>query len=114
MDSAERVKILLEKQIPDRMGLYEHFWPETLKEYWPEQGYPVNAESARYFGYDLINCGGWFNTESFPGTKEIVEETEEWRVTVDGSGAKLKHWKNKSGTPEHIDFEVTNPEKWKK
>lgn len=78
MNSAERVKILLEKQIPDRMGLYEHFWPETLKEYWPEQGYPVNAESARYFGFDLINCGGWFNTESFPGTKEIVEETDDW------------------------------------
>lgn len=114
MNSAERTRILLKKQIPDRMGLYEHFWPETLNEYWPKQGYPKDAKPEGYFNYDLINCGGWFNTESFPGRKEIVEETEEWQVAIDGRGAKLKLWKKKSGTPEHIAFEVTAPEKWKK
>jgi len=114
MNSAERVKTLLNKEIPDMMGLYEHYWPETLNEYWPKQGYPKGTLPEMYFNYDLIGCGGWFNSIPFQDRNEIVEETEEWRVTIDGRGAKLKLWKNKSGTPEHIDFEVTSPEKWKK
>jgi uroporphyrinogen decarboxylase len=48
------------------------------------------------------------------GTKEVIKETEEWRIIKDGRGATLKFWKNKSGTPEHIDFEITDREKWKK
>lgn len=114
MNSVERVKTLLNKKIPDRMGLYEHYWPETLNECWPKQGYPKDVKPEIYFNYDLMNCGGWFNTEPFPGKKEIVEETEEWQVIVDGRGAKLKLWKKKSGAPEHIGFEVTSPAKWKK
>jgi len=37
MTSYERVKTLLNKEIPDRMELFDHFWPETLRCYWPKQ-----------------------------------------------------------------------------
>jgi hypothetical protein len=43
---------------------------------------------------------------------EIVEETAEWKVVRNGSGALLKWWKDKSGTPEHIDFHLTSREIW--
>ena len=112
MTSKERVKILLDKKIPDRMGLYEHFWPETLSEYWPAQGYPKDGPPESYFDYDIVNCGGWINTEFFPEKKEVVEETNEWQITKDGFDTTLKYWKKKSGTPEHLHFEVTTPEKW--
>jgi len=62
----------------------------------------------------MIACGGWFNTEPFMGQHQVLQETEEWHVIRDGRGAALKYWKRKSGTPEHIDFEVSTPEKWKK
>jgi len=114
MTSKERVTTLLKREIPDRMGLYEHFWPETLRDFWPGQGYTKDEKPEYYFDYDIIKCGGGFNSEPFLGQKEVIEETEEWQIIKDGRGATLKHWKNKSGTPEHIDFEVRTPERWKK
>lgn len=124
MNSKERVATLLRREVADRMGLYEHFWPETLRDYWPKEGYPqppVDPNGRRpfeewpdyYFGYDLVNCGGWFDTAPFPGRREVVEETAEWEVIRDGRGATLKFWKKKSGTPEHIGFTIDSPEKWK-
>jgi len=112
MTSKERVTALLNKTIPDKMGLFEHFWGETLGESWLSQGYPKDENPQYHFDYDIVNCGGWFNSEAFPGRSEVVEESAEWKVTRNGNGATLKLWKNKSGTPEHIDFEVTTPEKW--
>lgn len=114
MTSRERVAALLRKEIPDAMGLYEHFWPETLRDYWPQQGYPKDSKPEEYFNYDLVNCGGWFNSEPFLQKEEVIEETDEWKVLRNGRGTRLKYWKNKSGTPEHIGFEVATPEIWKK
>ncbi|MFN4227490.1 MAG: uroporphyrinogen decarboxylase family protein [Candidatus Ratteibacteria bacterium] len=144
MDSRERVSMLLiKKELPDRMGIYEHFWPETLSN-WVKEGYPtkkvykkqgetrwdentgryINVEKEGeyiepvnpldYFDYDIVGCGGWFDTSLFPGRREIIEETDQWQIIKDSRGAILKWWKNKSGTPEHIDFEIKTPEIWKK
>jgi hypothetical protein len=33
----------------------------------------------------------------------VLEETDEWEVKRNGSGAALKYWKHKMGTPKHID-----------
>jgi len=112
MTSRERISAILRHEIPDRMGLYEHFWPETLNEVWPGQGYPSGQSPETIFDYDIAGCGGWFASESFLGRNDLVAETDEWRVVRDGRGASLKYWKHKSGTPEHIDFEVTTPERW--
>jgi uroporphyrinogen decarboxylase len=43
-----------------------------------------------------------------------VEETDEWTVRRNGAGAALKYWKHKSGTPEHIDFVMTDRETWER
>ncbi|MDD3926090.1 MAG: uroporphyrinogen decarboxylase family protein, partial [bacterium] len=96
---------------PDRMGCYEHFWSETLGKAWPEQGY-TGDDHVDYFGLDMRLAGGGVNTEPFPGRRDVIEESAEWQVVRDGHGATLKYWKERSGTPEHIGFEVTTPEKW--
>lgn len=103
---------MLDKQIPDRIGLFEHFWPETLRECWPKQGYPEDTGPAEFFDYDLRGAGGWLDTVPFRGVHEVIDETDEWQVARDGRGAILKHWKHKSGTPEHIGFTVTDPQTW--
>lgn len=104
---------LLEKKTPDRMGLFEHFWPETLDRHWIEQGYPKDADPVDFFGFDLRG-GPWAIDTRLVRCEEdeVLEETEEWRVTRNGHGATLKYWKEKSGTPEHIDFTIVTPEKW--
>ena len=112
MNSRQRMTALLNKEIPDRMGLFEHFWPETIPQYWVNEGYPEGEDPHDFFGLDLRGAGGWLDTTPFPGTSELLEETDEWRVTKDGRGAILKNWKNKSGTPQHIDFTVKSPKEW--
>ena len=115
MTSRERVTLLLNKQIPDQMGLYEHFWGDNFHDdQWIAQGYPKGTDPVRYYDYDLVNCGGWFDTSPVPGRCEVIEETDEWQITRDGRGAIMKNWKNKCGCPEHIGFEITTPAVWKK
>jgi len=114
MKSCERVATLLNREIPDQMGVFEHFWFETLGDYWSAQGYPRDADPAVYFDYDMAPVPYELDTVPFSGVQELIEETDEWVITRDGCGATLKTWKNRSGTPEHIGFEATTPQKWRK
>jgi uroporphyrinogen decarboxylase len=114
MISRDVMMALLNKEIPERMGVYEHWWPETLNQYWISQGYPARANPEEFFNYDITSCGGWFNSEPFMNVTETVEDSDQWRLIRDGRGALLKYWKHKSGTPEHVDFEVKTREAWAK
>lgn len=114
---------MAEKKYVDRVGLFEGFWSETLIK-WVSEGYPtcvqiINGQEmlqpkdpALYFDFDLQKTGGYFDTEPLLGFVKLVDETDEWKVVKNGAGATLKWWKNKSGTPEHIDFSVTNRKIW--
>ena len=118
-------RLLLSDGEFDRVGLFDHFWPETPG-LWVEQGYPTRTiykagrevvepeNPSRRFDFDMHPSGGWFNTEAIPGAAEVIEETDEWLVRRNGSGAALKWWKHKSGTPEHIDFRMTSREIWQR
>ncbi|MGV7223365.1 MAG: uroporphyrinogen decarboxylase family protein [Nitrospinales bacterium] len=114
MNSNDRIRMILDKQIPDRIGAFEHFWPETLADEWLSQGYPEGANPYKYFDYDIIACGPWewFDSTPFIGRKEIIEETEDWVIYKNGRGATLKEMKRTSPCPEHISFEVTSPPAW--
>lgn len=112
MTSRERITLLLQHELPDRMGLFEHFWGETLNDYWPAQGYPKGVPPEQHFDYDICFGGGWLDTQPFRLPGATVAETDEWRVVKDGRGASLKYWKHKSGTPEHIAFDCTTPARW--
>lgn len=114
MTSRERVATLLKKQIPDRMGLYEHLWGETIPQAWEAQGYPKDARLEAFFDYDIVAGGPWIDNSLVPGHKEILEETDEWQVIRDGRMATTRTWKKRSGTPEHVGFEITTPDAWRK
>lgn len=113
LSGRERMLKILAHELPDRVGLFEHFWGETLREdVWGAQGYPVDTNPTEYFNYDLFG-GPWaVDTAIWPGRLDVIEETDEWQIAKDGLGAVLKTWKNKSGTPEHIDFTITSPQAW--
>ena len=46
--------------------------------------------------------------------EEVVEETGETKLVRNANGALLRYWKDKSGTPEHVDFLVKDREGWEK
>jgi len=112
----EVVDALLRNKPADRVALRDSPWSDTLRK-WTKQGYPTDendkpVDPVDHFGFDMAGAGGWFDWQPLQGFKEIEEETDEWEVRRNGAGAALKYWKNKSGTPEHIDFRMTSREVW--
>jgi len=107
---------LLRNKPAERIALHEGIWADTLRK-WVGQGMPADDEGnatdpAEHFGLDMVGAGGWFDLLPIRGFSEIIEETDEWKVVRNGAGAALKWWKNKSGTPEHVDFTMTSREVW--
>ena len=115
MTSRERINCILSLEVPDRMGLYDHFWKETIPDYWIHEGYPEGTSPEDHFGYDIERVqASWFKVAPLYHQDETVDETNEWRVSRNGFGATLKHWKHKSGTPQHIAFDCASREIWEK
>ena len=123
MQSRALIHGLLTNGRHDRVGLFDHFWPETLPR-WVSQGYPTRTEVQdgqavsqpedfhEVFGYDIELCYAPVNRLPLPGYEEVLQETEEWVIKRNGAGAAFKSWKHKSGTPEHIDFRMSSREVW--
>jgi hypothetical protein len=62
----------------------------------------------------LGTLGTRINNDAIEGISDVIEESEEWVIRRNGSGAQLKWWKHKSGTPEHIGFDMTSREVWER
>ena len=118
MTPREVIDNLVRKKKSERVGLTDAPWGDTLRK-WVGEGYPVDEEDnpvnpAEHFGFDVYGVGGWFDLAPLRGTEEVLEETDDWVIKRNGAGAALKWWKNKSGTPEHIDFRMTSREIWER
>ena len=119
MTSYEVVENLMRGKPSERVGFHEAIWEDTL-ERWITEGYPTKtvdgeekpSDPADNLPYDMVGVGGWFDAMPLRHVSELLEETDEWAVRRNGAGAALKYWKNKSGTPEHIDFLMTSREVW--
>jgi len=116
--SRELIDALLRKRPADRVGLQDSPWPDTLRK-WLDEGYPDGGKGEPvspvvHFGFDMMNVGGSFDVLPIRGQNQVIEETDEWRITRNGAGAALKWSKNKSGTPEHIDFHMTSRKVWER
>ncbi|MFW6189302.1 MAG: uroporphyrinogen decarboxylase family protein [Planctomycetota bacterium] len=114
--SRKLIRNLLTGGPAERVGLWESPWNDTLQK-WIEQGYPTGEAGEpvpphRHFGFDIWPAGGWFDLMPLRGRHEVLEETDEWVVARNGAGAVFKNWKHKSGTPEHIDFDMTDRRTW--
>lgn len=111
-----RIRAGARKPQADHVPLHDSPWGDTLAR-WVSQGMPANdqglpVDPVVHFGFDMAGCAGWFDWHARRGYSETVEETEQWRVVRNGSGALLKWWKHKSGTPEHIGFHLTDRHVW--
>jgi uroporphyrinogen decarboxylase len=107
----------------DRVGVFDVCWSEVPK-LWVQQGLPTQPviENGRevtkpvdlgaHLGFDLQFAGGWLDPKPIRGFEEVLEEADEWIVKRNGAGAAFKFWKHKSGTPEHIDFQMSSREIW--
>lgn len=120
MDSRQLIKNILTKQPAKRMGFRDNIWPETEVK-WRAQGYMVKSKEGGGEP-ENISFNDWFdsdmyerwniNTQPIMGYREVIEESDEWIITKNGAGAVFKNWKNRTGVPEHMDFEMNSREIW--
>jgi uroporphyrinogen decarboxylase len=112
----EAITRLMRGERADHIPVHDSPWGDTLQKWvtqgmpTDEKGHPVNP--VEHFGFDMAGCGGWWDWHPRRGVNEVVEETDAWRIVRNGSGALLKWWKHRSGTPEHIGFHLTSREVW--
>jgi uroporphyrinogen decarboxylase len=114
MTPREIIKALLAKEIPERVGLNEHFWPHIIDNAWGEQGIPSDVDFIERFNLDIQGVAWFCCPGPRPDLECVVEESDEWIVNRSAWGSSFKTWKHKAGTPEHVDFMLTTPEVWKK
>ncbi len=90
------IKTLLNHDVPERMGLHEHFWPFICENAWAEQGIPEGTDFTRRFDLDLESIF-WLKFDGpRPDLAAVVDESDEWVVQRDGWGASTKNWKAKA------------------
>jgi len=108
----ERATLLFNHKKPDRIGLYEHFWGDTHKD-WLEKGkIQEGTDFNKHFNFDIVPSG-WFNMAGdMDFTPVVVAEDEDTITTKDQNHAILRRHKKHDATPEHIDFTVNCREKW--
>ncbi len=112
------VEAVMRGGAPERIPVMDRPWKDTLEK-WVGQGYPTDdngnpVDPAEHFGFDVAGCGGWFEWHAKLGVHDVVEETDEWQLIKNGNGASLKWWKHKSGTPEHVAFDMKSREVWER
>jgi uroporphyrinogen decarboxylase len=112
LTGVERIGNILRKKPVDRIGLFEHFWGDTLKK-WQANGHIAdNEDLATHFGFDMTTCGAFNLVADLDFEPEVLEETDETILTRDGNGAVLRRHKLHSSTPEHVDFAVKERRAW--
>ena len=89
--SRDLIDSLLRRKSAERVGVDDHPWNDTLSK-WVQQGMPVDTEGnpvdvVNHFGFDMVGVGGWIDRYAKRGVEEILQETDEWKVVRNGSGA---------------------------
>ena len=112
MTGKERMTRILKHQPVDHIGLYEHFWGDTHKE-WCEKGWIKSGDNmADVFHYDMDELWAFKLVADLDFKAKVISEDAETVTILDGNGATLRRHKFHDTTPEHINFSVTSREVW--
>lgn len=113
LTSRERMRRMLERRDHDRIPRHDGYWPETI-ERWKGEGLQGDAQTVyRMLRSDIAGvCWSW--PVPFPGRNEVLREDDETRVVRGDQGKTERRWKDKQGTPEHIEFGCDSREKWER
>lgn len=112
LTSRERISRILRHEPVDRIGLYEHFWGDTRKK-WTDDGFIKEEDDLNsHFDLDIRQMSPFNMVVDLDFEKQLLEETEDTELFLDGNGAKLRWHKKHASTPEHVGFTITSKKEW--
>ncbi len=115
MTSQERVRIVLEGGIPDRVPIHDGYWDETLAR-WQREGMPAEACISResvwdYFDTDIrvisVDC-------SFQLEEKVIYEDARYVVRQTKNGMIERIIKGVTSTPGLLGFAVNSRDDWER
>ena len=112
MTHKERTLASLNNEPVDQLPCEDNMWGETRKRYEEEGSMLIGQDECRHFDMSWRASGWLTGLADLDFTDVVLEETEETILKLNGDGASLRHWKGKSGTPEHVDFKVKERPQW--
>lgn len=113
LTSCERVNRMMDHRDHDRIPRHESFWQETITR-WQGEGLEGGEAAVLALLESDFHSICWCWPEVYPGTGKILSEDADTKVVLDGQGKRVRYWKHKSGTPEHLGFECDSREVWEK
>ena len=114
MTHKERFLRALSRQPVDLLACGDGLWGETSHKYVADGTMKEGEDAITHFDMSWRG-GGWLNSTADLDFEPVtVEETDETILKIDGNGAQLRYWKQRSGTPEHVDFAVKERDAWEK
>ena len=109
----QRVNRVFRREDQDRVPRFEHFWPDTIERWQAEGLQGGRQEVLRALDSDIGQLGPQWPAP-FPGQRETLSEDEQTEVVRTAWGGAHRYWKERSGTPEHINFGCDSREAWEK
>jgi uroporphyrinogen decarboxylase len=108
LTSRERVRMALDHKEPDRVPIQDSIWGATVDR-WHDQGLPHHIPVEEYFGFEMVNIGADC-TPRFPS--KVLERDEEFIVETTPYGGIRKNHRDRSTTPELIDYPIKDKADW--
>ena len=112
MTHKERFLNALNREPVDLLACGDGLWGETAQKYVAEGKLQAGEDQVAHFDMSW-RMAGWLDSRADLEFQPVtIEETDETILQLDGNGARLRYWKQKSGTPEHVGFTVTDRASW--
>jgi len=112
MTHRERMLNALGRKPVDLLPRGDGLWGETARKYVAQGKLKENEDHVIHFDMSWRGAGWLNSTADIDFKEQVLEETEETKLVLNGNGARLRWWKNKAGTPEHVGFNVTDRAAW--
>jgi len=112
MTSKEKVMAALNRRNNGVIPVSLTPWESTLQK-WLSEETLKDRDFWEHFNLDMRRGAGCINSiANLDVAPQILEETEDTKLVLDGNGATLRLHKAHESTPEHVDFRVKDNAGW--
>jgi len=101
-------------RVPFGVGLGWAPWGETYERWCRESGQD-KLDVGKELGFDLSFTCPALQLGIFPAfERQVLDETDEFLVVREERGIVMRHWRDRSGMPEWIDYPVKTRDDWER
>lgn len=110
ISARERINRLIDHQQPDRIGLWDAYWEDTLYR-WRGEGLPPDIAPQEMFGFDFDLL---YMDASLRLPERLLEDAEGYTIREDKHGFTAKQWKGRAGALGYLSHIINSVDDWQR